>query len=60
MAFVGMMHQCSTGELLARAVFMHHDEEGHAALMHDAVFKGLKLMNACETPASPASCHVIK
>ena len=24
---VGMMHECSTGELLAGAAFMHHDDK---------------------------------
>ena len=31
----------STGELLARAVFMHHDDKGHNALMDYAALKGL-------------------
>ena len=34
-----MMRECSTGELLARAVFMHPDDQGHDALMHYAVLK---------------------
>ena len=25
---VGMMHECITGELLARAAFMYHDDHG--------------------------------
>ena len=29
---VGMMLECSPCELLSRAVFMHHDDEGHNAL----------------------------
>ena len=37
-----MMRECSTGELLARAAFMHHDDQGYDALRHDAVLKGLK------------------
>ena len=36
-----MMLECSTGELLARAAFMHHDDQGHDALRHDAALKGL-------------------
>ena len=39
---VGMMCECSTGELLASAEFMHHDHQGHDALKHFAVHKGLK------------------
>ena len=34
---VDMMPECSTGDLLARAGFMH---QGHGALMHYAVLKG--------------------
>ena len=37
-----MMLECSTGELLTRALFMHHDDQGHGALMHHAILKGLK------------------
>ena len=37
---VGMMHDCSNGELLARAAFMHHDD--HRALKPYAALKGLK------------------
>ena len=37
-----MMLECSTGELLARAAFMHHDDQGYDALMHHAVLKGFK------------------
>ena len=39
---VDMMLECSPGELLARAAFMHHDNHGHAALMRYAILKGLK------------------
>ena len=39
---VGMMLECSPGELLARAAFMHHDDQGQDALRHDAVLKGLR------------------
>ena len=38
---VGMMLECWTGELLPRAAFMHHDNQGHDALMHYAALKGL-------------------
>ena len=34
-----MMLEYSTGELPARAAFMHHDDQGHDALMHYAVLK---------------------
>ena len=37
----GMILECSTGELLARAAFTHHDDQGHDALMHYAVLKEL-------------------
>ena len=33
---VGMMLECSTGESLARAAFMHHDDQGDDALMNHA------------------------
>ena len=36
-----MMLECSTGELLARAAFMHHDDQGYEAFRHYAVLKGL-------------------
>ena len=35
---VGMMLECSIGELLTRVAFMHHDQ-GHNALRHDAGLK---------------------
>ena len=38
---VGIMLECSPGELFARAAFMHHDNQGHDALRHCAVLKGL-------------------
>ena len=31
-----MMHKCSTGKLLARAAFMHHEFEGNDALKYHA------------------------
>ena len=33
---VGMMPECSTGNVLGRAAFMHHDDQGHDALMYYA------------------------
>ena len=38
---VGMMHEYSTCELLARAAVIHHDDEGHNALKHYAALTGL-------------------
>ena len=35
------MNECSTGELFARAAFMHHDDQGHNALKHHVALKGL-------------------
>ena len=35
------MLEYSTGELLTRAAFMDHDDQGYDALRHDAVLKGL-------------------
>ena len=42
MTFFVMMHQCSPGELLSRAALVHHDDQGHDALRHHAILKGLK------------------
>ena len=39
---VVMMIECSTGELLARAAYMHHDDQGHDALMHHIVLEVLR------------------
>ena len=39
---VGMMLECSSCKLLARAAFIHHASQGHNALRHDAVLKGLQ------------------
>ena len=36
------MLECSPGELLTKAVFMHHGDQWHDALRHHAVLKGLK------------------
>ena len=38
---VDMMCECSTGELLAGAAFMHHDDQGHDALKQYAALKWL-------------------
>ena len=35
-----MMLEYSTGELIARAAFMHHDDQRHDALRHYAILKG--------------------
>ena len=37
-----MLLEYSTDELLARAAFMYHDDQGRDALMHHAALKGLK------------------
>ena len=53
---VAMMLECSTGDLLARAAFMHHDDQGHSALMYYTVLKGLKsLIMEKNNEASPIS-----
>ena len=36
------MFECSTGELVARAVFMHHVDQGYDASRHDALPKDLR------------------
>ena len=36
-----MMLECSTGELLAKAAFMHHIDKGHSTLKHYVALKGL-------------------
>ena len=38
------MLECSTGEVLARAAFIHHDNQEHDALRYHAVLKGLSNM----------------
>ena len=40
-SWVGMMYECSTGELFTRAAFMYHDDKGHRTLNHYAALKGL-------------------
>ena len=53
---IGMMHECSAGELLARAAFMRHDDEGHSILKRYAVLKGLmQLPRAAEAPGPRTS-----
>ena len=47
----GMMLECSNGKLLARAAFMHHDDQGHDALRHDAVFKGVTHLYTADVSA---------
>ena len=44
-----MMLECSTGELLTRAAFMHPDEQGHDALRHHGILKGLKGVEILDT-----------
>ena len=44
---VGMMHECSTGELLARAAFMHHADKEHDALKHYAALTGVGKVQTC-------------
>ena len=38
---IGMMLECSTGELLSSAAFMYHDDKGYHALKHFAGLRGL-------------------
>ena len=37
--WVGMMHSCSSGELVARAAFMHHGDKG---ITHQITMRPLK------------------
>ena len=37
-----MMLERNTGELLTTAAFMHRDDQGHDALKHYVILKGLK------------------
>ena len=54
-----MMLECSTGELLARAAFMHHDDQRYDALRHHAVLKGLTgTMLTTETPSVMFHTHI--
>ena len=39
--WVGMMLEYSTSELLTRAAFMYHDDQGHDALRNNVVLIGL-------------------
>ena len=45
---VGMKHECSP--VLARATFMHHEDQGYNTLKHYAVLTGLT------TPDPPNCC----
>ena len=38
---VDMLLECRSGELIARAAFMCHDNKGHYVLKHNAAHKGL-------------------
>ena len=40
--WVGMMFEYRTGELLAKAAFLYHDDKRHGVLKHYAAIKGLK------------------
>ena len=43
-----MIHECSSGELLANAAVMHYDDKGHSALKQYLALKGLiKLLEMC-------------
>ena len=48
------MLECSTGELLGKAVFMHHDDEEEKALKFYAVFNRLIRAKYCNI-----SCSVV-
>ena len=39
---VGKMLESSTGELHARAAFMHHDDKSHSTVKHHVALKGLE------------------
>ena len=41
MLFVAIGHDCSTEELLASVVFLHHDDKGHSTLKQYAVIKAI-------------------
>ena len=43
---LGMLRECSPGELLARAAVMHYDDEGHITLKHYAALTGLRKRQA--------------
>ena len=38
-----MMLECNPGELLTRAAFRHHGDQGHDAIRYHAVLKGLNM-----------------
>ena len=43
-AFIVMVHECCTAELLPMAAFMHDDDKGHTLLKHYAALKGLMVV----------------
>ena len=47
-----MMYECSTGELLVTAAFMHQVDKGHITLKHYAAHRGVTagrgLLGRCE------------
>ena len=54
---VGKMHECSPGELIARAALMHHDGKGLGASLCYAALKGLTLCSLTATYTSgTAAC----
>ena len=55
---VGMMLECSTGGLLARAAFMHHDNQGHDVLRYHAVLKGLKRISLTMITVCHCICNI--
>ena len=52
---VGMMPECSPGQLLTRAALMHHDDQVNDALMDYAFLKGLILISQLTLLVSPGS-----
>ena len=55
---VDMMLECSTGELLTRASFMHPDDQGHDLSRHYAVLTGILgvLITATNVNMIDAAC----
>ena len=45
------MHECSTGELLAIAAFMYHDDKGDNALRHNAALNGIENVDVADEDA---------
>ena len=50
---VGMMLKCNTGDLLTKAVFVHHDDAGYTALKH---YAGLEWLKSETTNHIPPGC----